>query len=50
MPIGSLLGVVEEGGTEEFGMGFSQTISGNFRGTIGEPAPVSEFRVRNTQL
>ena len=50
IPIGSLLGTLETGGGEEFWNGITQTFSGNFRGTIGEPAPVEEFRVRNTQL
>lgn len=50
LPIGSLLGTLESGGAAEFWEGISQTFSGNFRGTIGEPVGVEEFRVRNTQL
>ncbi|MEM7308625.1 MAG: hypothetical protein AAF682_18220 [Planctomycetota bacterium] len=50
VPIGSILGTLEKGGGHEFAQGIEQTLSGSFRGTLGEPAPVEEFRVRNTRL
>ena len=50
VPIGSLLGTLEEGGGEEFMQGLEQTASGNFRGTLEEPAKPEEFRVRRQNI
>jgi hypothetical protein len=50
VPFGSVLGTLEEGGPTEFVDGLHQTLTGSFRGILGEPAPVSEFRVRSTSL
>jgi len=50
VPFGSIFGTIEEGGGDEFMDGIEQTASGNFRGTLQQPAEPSEFRVRNTKL
>jgi hypothetical protein len=50
IPVGSVLGTLEEGGGEEFSQGIKQTASGNFRGTLAEPPKPEEFRVRNARL
>ena len=47
IPIGSILGTLEEGGFEEFGEGISNTLTGNFDSTTDEPPSVEDFRVRN---
>lgn len=47
IPIGSIIGTLEEGGGEEFMEGISNTVSGSFGNTLDEPPTVEEFRVRN---
>ncbi len=47
IPIGSVLGTLEEGGGEEFMEGITNTLSGSFGNTLDEPPTVEEFRVRN---
>ena len=47
IPIGSVLGTLEEGGWQEFGEGVSSTFSGSFHRTLDSPPSVDEFRVRN---
>jgi len=47
VPIGSLLGTLEEGGGHEFAEGIHQTITGDFGPARSAPPPVSEFHVRN---
>lgn len=50
IPVGSVLGTLEEGGGEEFSEGIRQTASGNFRGTLADPAEPGEFRVRSPRI
>ena len=45
VPVGSILGTLDHGGGSEFVSGLLHPFGG--ASTLGEPAPVSEFRVKN---
>ena len=50
VPVGSLLGTIEEGGFEEFGEGIKQTVSGDWDSEGDGPPTPKEFRVKNTRI
>ncbi len=50
IPVGSILGTIEEGGAEEFGQGVHTTLTGSYGQRLGQPPSVEEFRVRNQRL
>jgi hypothetical protein len=49
VPIGSVLGTLEEGGGREFAQGFSGSLSGSYTSTLGSPPEVKKFRVRHPE-
>ena len=46
LPLGSIFGIIEDGGPEEFVEGMRLTFSGSYGIDLDEPPPVEEFRVQ----